>query len=317
MNYILKRLIKSIPIVLIAVTVSFFITHFMPGDPVRTLLGDKASEHQILIMKEELFLDQPLIKQFGIWLSGLIKLDLGKSIFWKEPILPLIMQRLEPTFLLAVIGILISVLIGVPSGLLAAKYKGKAFDKTFSVATLTSISIPGFWLAIVMIQFLCVKIGIFPVAGYDSFRKVGLINALYHLALPSLVLGIMYSGHIARMTRTTTLEVMNQDYLRTARGKGVAENKVLYIHAFVNAMPSIIMVVGFSFASLLGGAAVIEQLFNIPGLGNLLINGVLNRDYPLIQGCLLFISIIFICVNMLVDIICIIINPKERLEHEE
>ncbi|BEP28136.1 ABC transporter permease [Helicovermis profundi] len=314
LKFILKRLIQSIPVIIIAVTFSFFITHFMPGDPVRTLLGDKASEQQVLSMRNELFLNQPLLTQFSIWASGVLTMDLGQSIFWKEPILDLIVKRIEPTFILAFIGIIFSVIIGVPTGLKAAEKRGKVFDKSFSVATLLSISIPGFWLAIMAIQIFCVRIHIFPVAGYDSIGKDGLLNALYHLALPGMILGVMYSGQIARMTRTTMLEVMSHDYLRTARGKGVKERKVLYVHAFVNAMPSIIMVVGFSFGSLLGGAAVIEQLFNIPGLGNLLINAVLKRDYPLIQGSLLFISMIFILINTLVDIICILINPKERLE---
>lgn len=314
MRYILKRIVKSIPVIMIIIAVSFFITRLMPGDPVRTLLGDKASEQQVMRMQTQLNLDKPVMEQFRLWLSGVSKFDFGESIFIQEPIEDIIAKRLEPTFYLAIIAIIISILLGVPLGMKAAKTQGKLFDKSFSVLTLLSISIPGFWLAIISIQFFCVKLGLFPVAGYSSIKDVGLFQAGYYLALPGIVLGVMYSGLIARMTRTTMLEVMEKDYLRTARGKGVKEKHVLNRHAFVNALPPIVMVTGYSFASLLGGAAVIEQLFNIPGIGNLLISAVLNRDYPLIQGSLLVISMIFIIVNLLVDVACVLLNPKERLE---
>ena len=313
-KFILKRIYKSIPVILIAIVVSFFITHLMPGDPVRTMLGDKSTEQQVINMRAELSLDKPVVEQFVIWLSGVIRLDFGESIFWKKPIVGIIVKRIEPTFLLAIIAITISVLLGVPLGLKAVKHQGSWFDRIFLVGTLLSISIPGFWLAIIAIQIFCVKINLFPVAGYSNISDSGLGQAIYHLLLPGLVLGVMHSGQIARMTRTTMLEVMQHDYLRTARAKGVKEKNVLNIHAFVNAVSPIILVVGFSFAGLLGGAAVIEQLFNIPGIGNLLINAVLNRDYPLIQGTLLFVSIIFIVINMGVDIICTALNPKDRLE---
>lgn len=313
-KFILKRIYKSLPVIVIAILVSFFITHFMPGDPIRTMLGDKSTEQQVLNMRAELSLDKPIIEQFGIWLSGVVRLDFGESIFWKEPIIEIILKRIEPTFLLAVIAILISTISGVPLGLQAAKHQGTWFDKLFSIGSLLSISIPGFWLAIIAIQLFCVKINIFPVAGYSSISSAGVGQAIYHLLLPGLILGVMHSGQIARMTRTSMLEVMQEDYLRTARSKGVKEKNVLNIHGFLNAVSPIVLVVGFSFAGLLGGAAVIEQLFNIPGIGNLLINAVLNRDYPLIQGTLLFVSIIFIVVNMGVDILCILLDPKERLE---
>ena len=306
-------MLKSIPVVLIAVIFSFFITHLMPGDPVRTMLGNKASQEQIVIMRQELHLNKPVIEQFTIWISNVLRLDLGESIFLKEPIIEIILKRTEPTLVLAIIAIVVSVALGVPMGLRAAKFHGKSFDKFFLVISLVSISIPGFLTAIMVIQMFCVNVNLFPVAGYHSIKDAGLVRSIYELSLPGLVLGVMYSGQIARMTRMTMLDVMQNDYLKTARAKGVKEKHVLNVHAFVNVVSPIILVVGFCFASLLGGAAVIEQLFNIPGIGNLLITAVLNRDYPLIQGSLLFISIIFILVNMFVDIICALINPKDRL----
>jgi len=313
-KFILKRIYRSIPVIIIIVVFSFFVTHLMPGDPVRTMLGEKATLGQINNMRHALNLDKPVMEQFTIWLSGVIRLDLGDSIFWKEPIFTIILKRIEPTFILAIIAIFISVAIGVPMGLKAAKAHGKLFDKCFSVLTLLSISLPAFWMAIMSIQLFCVKIHIFPVSGYHGIGDRGLLYSIYELSLPGIVLGVMYSGQIARMTRTTMLDVMQQDYLRTARAKGVKEKVVLNVHGFVNVVSPIILVVGFSFANLLGGAAVIEQLFNIPGIGKLAITAVLKRDYPLIQGSLLFIAIIFVVINMLVDIICALINPKDRLE---
>ncbi|QSX05861.1 ABC transporter permease [Sedimentibacter sp. zth1] len=313
-KFIFKRIIRSIPVIILVMVLSFFIIHLMPGDPIRTMLGDKAPQEQILSMQKELNLDKPIIQQFFIWTNQIFHFDLGTSIFWKEPIIDIILKRIEPTMILALIAIVISILIGLPTGLLAAKKHGKFFDKFFSVLSLISISLPAFWIAIILIQLLCVKISIFPVSGYHRIADVGLLTSLYELLLPGIILGIMHSGQIARMTRTTMLDVLEQDYLRTARAKGVKEKQVINIHAFINALLPIVMIVGFSFANLLGGAAVIEQLFNIPGTGNLAITAILSRDYPLIQGTLLFVAVIFIIMNMIVDIICGLINPKTRCE---
>lgn len=316
LKFILHRIINSIPIIILVMVMSFLIIHIMPGDPIRTMLGDKASEEQIINMRNELNLDKPLIEQFTIWLKQIFKFDFGNSISWKEPIIKIIKDRIEPTFLLAIIGTIISTLVGIPLGIISAKKHGKISEKFLSVLSLISISIPAFWIAIIMIQIFCVNLHIFPVSGYHTIESSNFISSLYELALPGIVLGIMHSGQIARMTKTSMLEVMQQDYLRTARAKGVKEFGVLNSHALKNALSSIVVVIGFSFASLLGGAVVIEQLFNIPGIGNLAISSILSRDYPLIQGILLFIALIFILVNMITDIVCAVINPKVRYENE-
>lgn len=314
LKFVIKRILSSVPVIVLVIIFSFFITHLMPGDPVRTMLGDKASQEQIILMRQDLNLDKPVVTQFLIWITGVIHLDFGNSIFWKDPIIDIILKRIEPTFLLALIAIMISVIVGVPLGIKAAKLHGELFDKFFSVLSLTSISLPAFWIAIIVIQLLCVKINLFPVSGYHGIETAGLFAAVYDLLLPGMVLGIMHSGQIARMTRSTMLDVLQKDYLRTARAKGLKEKYVINVHAFINASSAIIMVIGFSFAGLLGGAAVIEQIFNIPGIGNLAISAVLKRDYPLIQGSLLFIATIFVLINMLVDIICLLINPKTGFE---
>ena len=300
--------------ILLVIIFTFFITHIIPGDPVRTMLGDKATDAQVLAMRSELNLDKPLLEQFKIWITGVIKLDFGKSIFWKEPIKDLLRERLEPTLLLTLIGIVLSVIIGIPLGIISAKHYHKFSDKIFSILTLVSISVPAFILAILFIDVFAVKFRFFPTSGYDSISKSGIINSIYQLLLPGITLGIMYSGQIARMTKNTLLDVMEEDYLRTARSQGIKENKVINFYAFANSISSIIVVIGFTFTSLFGGSAVIEQIFNIPGVGSLLITAILNRDYPTIQATLLFISLMIFSVNMFVDVINIVINPKARFD---
>lgn len=313
-QFILKRLKDYLPIFLLVIIFTFLIIHLIPGDPVRTMLGDKATIEQVETMRQELNLDKSLFVQFKIWITGIFKLDFGESFFWKEPILNLLKERIEPTLLLSIIGITLSILIGIPLGIVSAKHYHRFSDKIFSIVTLISISVPAFILAIIFIELFAVQFRIFPTSGYDQISKGGLINTIYQLLLPGIVLGIMYSGQIARMTKNTLLDVMEEDYLRTARSQGIKENKVVNIYAFINAMPSVIVVIGFTFTSLFGGSAVIEQIFNIPGIGSLLITAILNRDYPTIQATLLFIAMMIFTVNMIVDIVNILINPKARFD---
>ena len=295
---------------------SFFVIHIMPGDPVRALLGDRAPAEQVARMTANLGLDQPLVIQFISWLKNLLHCDFGTSISLGEPVFPLILTRVEPTFILGILGILISVVVGIPLGILSIRHHGKLVDNLLALPALVSISVPAFLTAILMIQLFAVKIHLFPVAGYHTIAKYGLWKALYDLLLPGLILGIMYCGQIARMTKVSTLEIMRQDYLLTARAAGISERKVLYYYALKNSLPSIIVVIGYSFASMLAGAVVVEQIFNIPGLGNLTITSILNRDYPVIQGTLIFITIIFIIINMLTDILCAYVNPKIKHDIE-
>ncbi len=295
---------------------SFFVIHIMPGDPVRTLLGDRAPAEQVAAMTKNLGLDQPLGIQFTVWLNNLLHCDFGTSISQGKPAFALIVQRVEPTFLLGILGTLISVVMGIPLGILSVRHHGKMAENLLALPALVSISVPAFWTAILMIQLLAVKIHLFPVAGYHTIARYGPVKALYDLLLPALILGIMYCGQITRMTKVATLEIMRQDYLRTARAAGISERKVIYYYALKNALPSIIVVIGYSFASMLAGAVVIEQIFNIPGLGNLIITSILNRDYPVIQGTLIFITVIFIMVNMFTDILCTYVNPKIKHDIE-
>lgn len=315
-KYIYRRILHSIPLIVFVMVFSFFVIHIMPGDPVRTMLGDRATEEQIVSMNHRLNLDKPIVEQFIIWVKNVAKLDFGESIRWSEPVLNIILKRIEPTFLLAVIGTIISIALGIPLGVISAKHRGESVEKGISVLSLISISVPAFWIAILMIQIFGVKLQIFPVAGYHSISSVGIGKALKDVMLPGCVLGIMHSGQIGRMTKSSMLEILGQDYLRTARASGIKEYLVIYYYGLKNALSSVIVVIGFGFAGLLAGAVVIEQIFNIPGIGNLAISSILNRDYPVIQGILLFIAIVFIVVNMVTDILCAAINPRVRCENE-
>lgn len=316
-KFILKRIKHYIPIIIFTIIFTFFITHLMPGDPVVSMLGDKATAEQVHNMKVELNLDKPIIAQFQIWIKGVVKLDFGESIFWNEPINDILLERIEPTLILSFIGIVLSVLIGIPMGLKSARHYNKPLDGVFSILSLVSISLPAFILAIVFINLFGVKFRLFPTSGYDRIVVGGLANSIYQLLLPGIVLGIMHSGPIIRMTKNTILDVMEEDYLRTARAQGIKENKVINVYAFVNILSPLVVIIGFSFATLFGGSAVIEKTFNIPGIGDLLINSILKRDYPMIQASLLLVSMMFFTVNMLVDILSILINPKVRFDTYE
>ncbi len=313
-RFIGKRILRAIPVLILTLVISFFVIHIMSGDPVLAMLGDKASESQIEEMREKLNLNEPIFTQFVIWVKGVVTLDFGDSITQNKDVLQLIGERLEPTVILAVMGIILSVVIGIPLGILSANTQGRWVQKLLSILALVSISVPAFVLAIVLIQLLAVNLRIFPVASYHSIKSSGLATAIYDLMLPSIILGIMHCGQIARMTKSTMMNVLDQDYMRTARAKGVKEIKVLTIHGLKNALPSILVVIGNTLASLLAGAVVIEQMFNLPGIGNLMINAILARDYPLIQGSLLVVGVIFISMNLLTDLLCGLINPKVRYE---
>lgn len=315
-QYICRRVMHAIPLLILVMILSFFIIHIMPGDPIRTMLGDKASEEQIIRMRKEMNLDKSILEQFTIWVKNTCHFDFGTSIMWKEPALKIISERIEPTFLLALIGTVLSVIIGIPLGIISAKMRGSLVEKGLSVLSLISISLPAFCIAIFMIQVFAVKIHLFPVAGYHSIQGYGLKMALKDLLLPGLVLGVMHSGQIGRMTKASMLDVLQEEYLRTARAEGINEINILFVYALKNALPAIVVVIAFNFAGLLAGAVVVEQIFNIPGVGNLTITAILSRDYPLIQGTLLFVSLIFIIVNMLADILCAVINPKIRYDNE-
>ncbi|MCT4507381.1 MAG: ABC transporter permease [Tepidibacter sp.] len=310
-NYIIKRLISLIPVVIIVSIIAFLITHIMPGDPVRVILGNFATKEQVMQLNSELGLDKPLHTQFVLWLSNIVKGNLGKSLFLNVPVTEAILSRIEPTFLLAIIGQLIGLFIGIPMGVIAAVKHRSWVDQTAIGVSLAGVSIPSFWLSLMLMLVFSVKLRWFPVCGYRPIAEVG-FGVIKYLILPGITLGFMQSGLIARMTRSAMLDVLRQDYIRTARNKGLREKIVIVRHALKNALIPVVTVIGFSLAVLLGGTWIVETVFNIPGVGSLAINAIMKRDYPIIQGCMIFIAIIYILVNLLVDISYAFLNPKVK-----
>lgn len=308
-KYIIKRIIMIIPIVAVVMVVSFFITHIMPGDPIRMMMGDFAVEEQIVEMKQKLGYDKPLIVQFSIWLSEVTRGNLGKSLFLHIPVLEAILSRVEPTFLLAILGESIGLLIGIPLGIIAAVNHKTIVDKLAIGISLAGVSIPSFWLSLMFILIFSVKLKWFPVQGYVPISECG-IGALKYLVLPGVTLGLMQAGIIARMTRSAMLDVLKKEYIQTARIKGVRESCIIIVHALKNAMIPVVTVIGFSIAVLLGGTWVIETVFNIPGIGSLTISSIMKRDYPVIQGTMLFTALIYVVVNILIDISYGLLDPK-------
>ncbi|NLL38760.1 MAG: ABC transporter permease [Clostridiales bacterium] len=312
-RYILKRLMILIPVLLIAAVVAFFITNLMPGDPVRLMLGDYATEQQVAEMTARLGFDKPLYIRFFIWVKNVLKGDFGSSIFLDTSVTKAILSRLEPTMLLAVTGLFFGLLIGIPLGMVSATKKGSLLDKLSIGISLIGISIPSFFIAIVLILFFGVYLRLLPVSGYVPVSQSG-FGVIKYLILPGFSLGLMQSGLIARMTRSAMLDVLSQNYIRTARAKGLGWPRINFIHALRNAMAPVITVIGFSLAALMGGTWIIETVFNIPGVGALAINSILRRDYAVIQGCMLFSVVVYILVNLLVDIIYALINPAIRYD---
>lgn len=302
-----------IPVLLVAAVAAFFITNLMPGDPVRLMLGDFATERQVAEMTARLGFDKPLYIRFFIWAGNVLKGDFGSSIFLDTSVTKAIVSRLEPTMLLAVTGLIFGLLIGIPLGMVSAIKKGTLIDKLSIGVSIAGISIPSFFIAILLIMFFGVFLRILPVSGYVPVSQSG-FGVIKYLILPGLSLGLMQSGLIARMTRSAMLDVLSQNYIRTARAKGLKWLRINFVHALRNAMAPVITVIGFSLAALMGGTWIIETVFNIPGVGALAINSILRRDYSVIQGCMLFSVVVYILVNLLVDIIYALINPSIRYD---
>lgn len=311
-QYVVKRIVMMVPVLGIVAISAFFITHLTPGDPVRMILGEFATDQQVQSLRAELGLDQPLTAQFISWCGNIIQGDLGRSIYLDMPVTDAIISRLEPTFLIAFIAMFIGVVFGVVFGVISAVLHKTWFDQLIIGISLVGISIPGFWLAFILMLFLGVYLQWFPVYGYQSIAEGGILGALYHVALPSLTLGIMQIGLIARMVRSAMLDILSQDYMRTAEAKGLGRFIIIFRHGLQNAMIPTVTVIGFSFGLLLGGTWIVETIFFIPGTGQLAISAILKRDLPLIQGSMIFAAFIYVVVNLLVDICYGLLDPRVR-----
>ncbi|MBC7078829.1 MAG: ABC transporter permease, partial [Synergistales bacterium] len=307
--YVVRRVLAILPVMLVVATVVFAVLHLVPGDPAAVMLGPEASPEMVEALHHELGLDRPLLLQLISWFRKVLTFDLGESLFLRCPVEKAILQHLEATLLLGTFALLIAVISGVALGVLAAITHGRGVDRVVMVLASIGVAIPNFWLGLLLILVFALLLRLFPVVGYAPLR-LGLADTLRHLFLPAVTLGTGSAALIARMTRAAMLDVLREDYIRTARAKGLSEHVVVFKHALRNALVPTVTVIGFSLAGLMGGAVVTESIFNIPGVGRLLITGVLRRDYPLVQGVVMYVAATYVLINLLVDIVYTLIDPR-------
>ena len=309
--YIIRRIIATIPVMAVVGIFVFLLLHLTPGDPAAIIAGDYASPEDIKRIRAKLGLDQPIYIQFGTWVGQLMQGDLGISIFSDLPVSHLIAQRIEPTLALSVATIIMAVLFAVPLGVLAAWRAGTFIDRLAMVIAVLGFSVPVFVIGYLLMYVFAIELKWFPVQGYVSYR-VGFIPFLRSITLPSVALALLYTALIARITRASVLEVLTEDYIRTAHAKGLASSVVLMRHALKNAAVPIVTIIGIGIALLIGGVVVTESVFNIPGLGRLTVDSILRRDYPIIQGVILLFAGVYVFINLLVDIAYTFLDPRIR-----
>ncbi|MGH8067754.1 MAG: ABC transporter permease [Candidatus Entotheonellia bacterium] len=312
-KYIAKRLWSLVPVMFVVATLVFFLVHLTPGDPAAVILGPDAPQEAIAELRARLGLDKPLPVQFVRWFGQVLQGNLGESIFLRRPVVQAIVERLEPTLLLAGMATVLAVVIGIPTGVLAAVYRNTWLDRLFMSISIFGVSMPNFWLALNLIFLFALTLAILPVSGYVPLRDDPLMT-LRFLLLPAFSLGFPQSALIARMTRGSMLDVLSQDYVKTARAKGLSEQLVIYKHALKNTMITVITVIGIVLAITLSGSVVIETIFGLPGIGRLIINSVLRRDYPVIQGTVLCIAASYVLVNLLIDLLYIYLDPRIKYQ---
>jgi peptide/nickel transport system permease protein len=310
-RYLAGRLAGMLAVMALVAVLVFALTRAASGDPVAVLLGDQATAEDIARVQRQYGLDQPLPLQFGYWLKELAQGNLGDSIFLQRPVGQALRERAEPTTLLALMAVAVAALIGVPCGIVGAVFRGRVVDQVFTALAMLGASIPSFWLGLVLMQALAVGLGWFPVSGYGD-PGAGLAERLHHLVLPATVLGLLNSALIIRFTRAAMLDVLGEDYVRTARAKGLGEWPVVLKHALRNALVPIVTVLGLTVALMIGGAVVTETVFGLPGVGNLVVSAVLRRDYPVIQGALLVIAMIYVVINFGVDLLYLWVDPRVK-----
>lgn len=313
--YLVKRVLALLPVLFVVSIVVFSVVHLTPGDPAAVILGEDATAEQLAELRTQLGFDLPIYKQYLHWIGGVIQGDWGFSYFMKEPVIHAIFEHLGPTLSLAILAQILAVCIGIPVGIVAATRRGTTADQSLMGFSLLGISVPSFLLGLFLILLFGVKLQWLPVAGYKPLSE-GLWNHYQYLIMPALALGTIQAALIARMTRSAMLEVLNANYIKTARSKGVQERNVIYKHALRNAFIPILTVIGQTFGTLVSGAAVTETIFGIPGLGQMILHSVARRDYSVIQGVVLFVTIAYVMINLIIDVLYGVIDPRVRLNRK-
>jgi peptide/nickel transport system permease protein len=310
-SYILRRILATVPVMAIVAFFVFSLLYIAPGDPAAVIAGDQASPADVERIRQSLGLDRPFLIQFGSWLWHILHGDLGTSIFTNLPVSSLIAQRIEPTLSLMAITLVLTIVLAVPLGVVAAWKAGSWVDRTIMTFAVFGFSLPVFVVGYVLAYVFALEFEWLPVQGYTPLSQ-GVWPWLENLILPAVALGCVYIALIARITRASMLEVLQQDYIRTARAKGMGQRSILFIHALKNAAVPIVTVIGLGIALLIGGAVVTESVFAIPGLGRLTVDAILRRDYPVIQGIVLLFSFLYVLINLLVDVTYTLVDPRIR-----
>ncbi|WP_459614502.1 ABC transporter permease [Bordetella sp. 2513F-2] len=309
--YIARRLLATVPVMIMVAVVVFAMLRLTPGDPAAILAGDDATGAQLEQIRKSMGLDQPILTQFGVWMGQLARGDLGVSLLSGKPVLDLIGNRVGPTLALALATIVVTVIVAVPMGIVAARKRGKLLDRLVMTLSVFGFSVPTFVIGYLLIYLLALKLGWFPVQGYKPAAG-GFWPFAHRLVLPTLALSGIYIALVARITRSSIIEVMGEDFIRTARAKGARERAILLRHALRNAAVPIVTIIGIGIASLITGVVVTESVFNLPGLGRLVVEAVLARDYPVIQGLILLFSFTYILINLVVDVLYTVFDPRIR-----
>ena len=309
--YFLRRVIATIPVVLMVALFVFSLLYIAPGDPAAIIAGDQASPEDVERIRASLGLDRPFLVRFFEWLWQVIHGDLGTSIFTNLSVTHMISQRIEPTVSLMVLTLILSLSVAIPMGVIAAWKHGTLIDRVVMMVAVFGYSTPVFVVGYLLAYLFALQLDWLPVQGFTSITQ-GLVPFLRNLILPSVALGLIYMALIARITRATMLDVLSQDYVRTAKAKGVEQKGILFVHALKNAAVPIVTIVGIGFATLIGGAVVTESVFAIPGLGRLTVDAILRRDYPVIQGVVLLFSFTYVLVNLAVDLLYTVFDPRIR-----
>jgi peptide/nickel transport system permease protein len=304
-NYLIRRLLYLVPVIIGVVTIVFLLIHLIPGDPVDMMLGETAMGVEKDELRHQLYLDKPLVQQYGIYIGNLLKGDLGRSIYSREPVAEIILSRFPATLQLASFALLISLLVAIPVGIIAAAKQYSLFDSGTMFFSMIAVSMPNFWLGPLLILIFAYHLDLFPISGRSGFASI---------ILPACTLGLSMAAVLSRMVRSCMLEVIQEEYIKTAMAKGVGRMAVLSKHALRNALIPVITLVGIQSGNLLAGSIITEKIFSWPGVGQEIIDTITKRDYPLVQGCVLLISLSYVIVNLLTDIMYKVVDPRVKYD---
>jgi len=309
-RYMLKRIAGVLVTAVVVLVIAFFLIRLIPGDPAGVALGPEATPERINEFREQMGLNQPLPVQFGIFVGRLLHGDFGTSIFFRQPVSQVILSRVETTFWLTCAALLVTLLIGVPLGVIAAVKRGTWIDQLLLLAALVGVSLPSFWLGLLLILLFAVDLRWLPSSGFPSVFLTGQIANLRYIILPAVTLGVAECALLARLTRSSMLDVLRTDYITTARAKGLKESRIIIKHGLRNAAIPIVTVIGFTIAKLFAGAVVTETVFALPGIGRLAIEAILSRDYPVIQALMVVVALTYLVFNLLTDLVYAVIDPR-------